>query len=267
MGRELAAWRPGRGTPRLLKSEGKDDQAWSVGGKAVWSLALRTVGAHAADTPLDEACPHAPVDPGGIRPRDDKRPQGASGALQDRRVALERSQGDLETERSERIAHALEAGASVRGLLQARRGTEAASEVLARLSERSLSGAGGNLPDQEADQLRQPPVGELDPFELGRDAVDVGRTSGSRPAPAAATLRRDREETGLDQSIEAAPCHVAVDAEHQRDLVRGKRIALAASVDKNPAKLRIAGRCQAIERHGGKRYPPAGDVMEQRRIR
>jgi hypothetical protein len=58
-----------------------------------------------------------------------------------------------------------------------------------------------------------------------------------------------------------------VDAEHQRDVVRGKRVALAASVEKNPAKLRIAGRCQAIERHSGKRYPPARDAMEQRRIR
>jgi hypothetical protein len=176
-------------------------------------------------------------------------------------------QRDLETERSERIAHALEAGTSVRGLLQARGGTEAASEVLARLSERSLSGAGRNLPDQEADQLRQPPVGELDPFQLRCDAVDIGRTSRSRAAPAAATLRRDREEPRLDESIEAAPSDVAVDAQHQRDLVRGKRIALAASVDENPAKLRIAGRCQAIERHSGKRYPPAGDLMEQRRIR
>jgi hypothetical protein len=228
---------------------------------------LHAAGAHAADTPLDETCPHAPVDPGGIRPRDDERPQGAGSALQDRRVALERLHGDLETERSKRVAYALEARTNVPGLLQTGCGTEAASEILARFSKRSLSRAGGNLPDQEADQLRQPPVGELDPLELGRDAVDVRRTSGSRSAPPAATLRRDREEPGLHQSIEAAACDVAVDAQHQRDLVRGKRTALAASVDQNPAKLRIAGRCQAIERHSGKRYPPASDVMEQRRIR
>jgi hypothetical protein len=233
----------------------------------VWSFTLRAVGAHAADTALDETCPHAPVDPGGIRPRDDERPQRAGGALQDRRVALERLHGGLKPERSERIAHALEAGTSVRGLLQAGGGTEAASEILARFSQRSRSGAGRNPSDQESDQLRQPPVGELHAFELGRDAVDVRGTSGSRPAPAAAALRGDREETGLDQSIEAAACDVAVDAQHQRSLVRGKRIASAASVEKDPAKLRIAGRCQAIERHSGKRYPPSGDVMEQRRIR
>jgi hypothetical protein len=233
----------------------------------VWSLTVRAFGAHAADTPLDETCPHAPVDPGRFGPRDDERPQRAGGALQDRRLALERLHGDLETERSERIAEALEAGTSVPGLLQAGCGTEAASEILARFSKRALSGAGGNPPDQEADQLRQPPVGELDPFQLGRDAVDVGRTSGSRSAPAAATLRRDREEAGLHESIEAAACDVAVDAEPERDLVRGKGIALAASVEKDPAKLRIAGRCQAIERHGRKSYPPARDVMEQRRIR
>jgi hypothetical protein len=228
---------------------------------------LHAVGPHAADSPLDETCPHAPVDPGGIRPRDDERPQRAGGALEGRRLALERLHGNLKAERSERIAHALETGTSVSGLLQAGCGTQAASEILARFSERSLSGAGWNLPDQEADQLGQPPVGELDPLELGRDAVDVGRTSGSGAAPGAATLRRDREEPGLHQSIEAAACDVAVDAQHQRGLVRGKRIASAASVDEKPAKLRIAGRCQAIERHSGKRYPPARDVMEQRRIR
>ena len=233
----------------------------------MWSLTLRAVGAQAADTPLDETRPHAPVDPGGIRPRDDERAQRAGGTLQDRRVALERLHGDLESERSERIAHALEAGTNVAGPLQAGCGTEAPSEVLAHFSERSLPGPGGNLPDQEADQLRQPPVGELDPFQLGGDAVDVGRTSRSRSAPPATTLRRHREESSLHQPIEAAPCDVAVDTEHQRNVARGKRIALAASVEKDPAKLRIAGRCQAIERHGGKRYPPAGGVMEQRRIR
>ena len=228
---------------------------------------MRAIGAHAADTPLDETCPHAPVDPGGIRPRDNEGSQRAGGGLQDRRVSLERLHGDLKTKRSERVAHAVEAGPSVPGLLQAGCCTEAASEVLARFSERSLSGAGGNPPDQEADQLRQAPVGELDSLQLRRDAVDVGRTSGSGSAPPPATLRRHRQESSLHQPIEAAACDVAVDAEHQRDVVRGKRIALAASVEKNPAKLRIAGRCQAIERHSGKRYPPARDAMEQRRIR
>lgn len=233
----------------------------------MWSLTSRAGGAQAADTPLDETCPHAPVDPGGIRPRDDKRPQRAGRALQDRRVALERLHGDLKAEGSERIAHALEARTNAAGRLQAGCGTDAASEVLAHLSERALPGPGGNLPDQEADQLRQPPVGELDPFQLRGNAVDVGRTSGSRSAPPAATLRRHREESSFHEPIEAAPCDVAVDTEHQCDVVRGKRIALAASVEKDPAKLRIAGRCQAIERHSRKRYPPAGDVMEQRRIR
>jgi hypothetical protein len=228
---------------------------------------LGAVGAHAADSPLDETGPHAPVDPGCIRPLDDERPQRAGGALQDRRVALERLHGDLKAERSEPIAHALEAGPNVAGPLQAGCGTEAASEILSRLSQRSLSATGGNLADQEADQFRQAPVGELDSVQLRRDTVDVGRTSGSRSAPAAATLRRHREESSLHQPIEAAPCDVAVDTEHARNVVRSKRIAPAASVEKNPAKLRIAGRCQAIERHGRKRYPPAGNVMEQRRIR
>ena len=228
---------------------------------------MRAVGAHAADPPLDETRPHAPVDHGRIRPRDDERPQGAGGALQDRRVALERLHGDLKAERSERIAHTLEAGTNVAGPLQAGCGSEAASEILAHFSERALPGPGGDLPDQEAYQLRQTPVGELDPFQLGGNAVDVRRTSGSRSAPPAATLRRHREESSLHQPIETAPCDVAVDTEHQRNVARGKRIALAASVEKDPAKLRIAGRCQAIERHSGKSYPPAGDVMDQRRIR
>jgi hypothetical protein len=155
----------------------------------------------------------------------------------------------LKAERSERITYPLEAGTDVSRCLQAGCGTQAAPEIRARFSERSLSTAGGNLPDQEADQLREAAVGELDSLQLRRDAVDLGRAACSGSAPVAATLERDREKSGLGQPIEAAARDVAVNAEHERDLVRGKRIAPASRVEENPAKLGIAGRCETVERH------------------
>jgi hypothetical protein len=219
------------------------------------SLALRAVGAHAADAALDEASPHASVDSGGIRTLHDERPQRARRALQDRRVSLERLHRDLETERSERIADALEAGTNVSRLLQAGCGSQAASEVLARFSEGSLPAAGRNPADQKADELRQPPVGELDAFQLGRDTVDVCRTPGTGSTPTALTFGRDHEESGPRQSVEPVACDIAVNAERQRDFVRGKRIVPRARVEKDPAKLGIAGRCEAVERHSGEKLP------------
>jgi hypothetical protein len=44
-----------------------------------------------------------------------------------------------------------------------------------------------------------------------------------------------------------------MNAERGGRLVSTKPFASAACVDKNPAKLGIAGRCEAVERHSGKR--------------
>jgi hypothetical protein len=66
-------------------------------------------------------------------------------------------------------------------------------------------------------------------------------------------LERNGEESGLRQSIEPAARDVSMNAELRGRLVRNKPFASAARVEKNPAKLGIAGRCEAIERHSAER--------------
>jgi hypothetical protein len=44
-----------------------------------------------------------------------------------------------------------------------------------------------------------------------------------------------------------------MNAELRGRLVRNKPFASAARVEKNPAKLGVAGRCEAIERHSAER--------------
>jgi hypothetical protein len=187
----------------------------------------------------------------GVWPRYDERPERAGSALEDRGVALVRLYRGVKAERSECTAGSLEAGTDVARRLQAGSGTQAATKLLARFSERFRPAAGRNLPDQKADQLRKPPVGELDSFELGRDAVDLGRASGSRSALPAQTLECHREKSGGRQPIKSVAGEVAVNAEKERGVVRGKWLAPASRVEKHPPKLGVAGRCKAVERHSG----------------
>jgi hypothetical protein len=161
----------------------------------------------------------------------------------------------VKAERSERIAHSLEAVAYARRGLQGGCCGEAAPEILARFAQRLFSRAGGQLPDEEADQLGEPPVGELDALELGRDAVHLRRASGTGAAPAAWALERDGEESRFREPVETAPGDVAVNAECHCDVVRGQRLAPTARVEENPAKLGIAGRCEAVERHRAETLP------------
>jgi hypothetical protein len=189
------------------------------------------------------------VNAAGIWPRYDERPERAGSALQDRGVALVRLDRGVKAERSECIAGSLEGGTDVARRLQAGSGTQAATKLLARFSEGFRPAAGRNLPDQKADQLRKPPVGELDSFELRRDAVDLGRASGSGSALPAQTLECHCEKSGGRQPIEAAAGDVAVNAENDRGLLRSKWLAPASRVEKYPAKLGVAGRCKAVERH------------------
>jgi hypothetical protein len=44
-----------------------------------------------------------------------------------------------------------------------------------------------------------------------------------------------------------------MNAERRSRLVRNKPVGSAARVEKDPAKLRIAGRCETVERHGTQR--------------
>jgi len=44
-----------------------------------------------------------------------------------------------------------------------------------------------------------------------------------------------------------------MNAERRSRLVRNKRFPSAARVEENPAKLGIAGRCEAVERHSSER--------------
>jgi hypothetical protein len=67
------------------------------------------------------------------------------------------------------------------------------------------------------------------------------------------TLERNGEEAGFRQSIEAATRDVSMNAERRGRLVRNEPMASAARVEKNPAKLGIAGRGEAVERHSSER--------------
>src|SRR5215207_1031285 len=242
---------------RPLTAERKQNRARSVLGKATRSLAGDLVGAYPAHAALEKPRPHASVDPTRVWLLHDERPQWAGGGFKDGGLSGDRFHRDLEAERSERITDPLQAGSEVSRRLQLGCGSQAASKVLARFSDRSLSAAGGNLPDQQADQLREAPVGEFNAFQLRRDAIDLGRPSSARSAPAAATLQREGQESGLLQPIEATARDVAVDTERRGDIVRGERIAAAAREEQKPAKLGIAGRCEAIERHTLRTYPSA----------
>jgi hypothetical protein len=249
------------------KPEREQDRARSVLGQAARHLAVNTIGAHSTHATLDQTGPHAPVDATGIGAVDDEGPERTRGRGQLRPVALERDHGSLKAERAERITHPLEPGRDLWRRLQTRGSAEIAAEILARIAERLLPAASGNLPDQERDQLGQAPVGELDSFELGRDAIDLGRTPGPGPAPAATSLEYDAKEARVHEPIEPAARDVAVHAELGRCLSGGEGIAPAARVQEDPPKLRIAGRCKAIKRHGRKSYPPAEIGSVRRRDR
>ena len=192
----------------------------------------------------------------------DQRPERARGGRQGRFVAFDRLHGRLEAEPSEPVTHALETAADVTRRAQRCCGTKAASEVLAGFTQNLLSAARGKLFDQEADQVGEAALRKLDGFELGCNAVDLGGPAGSRSTPAAAALERDGEEADVGQSIQPGARHVAVNAERRRGLVRGKRLAPTARVEQNPAKLRITGRSEAVERHAANASPCDDDVVE-----
>jgi hypothetical protein len=241
-----------------LKPERKQDRARGVLAQAAGRFASNPIGAHATHAALDQPGPHALVDPTYIGTLDDEGPERTRRRRQLRPVALERDDRDLKAERAERITYLLQSGSHASRRLQTGCGRELTAELLACLAERLRPTPSGNPLDQQADQLRQLPVGELDPLELRRDAVDLGGTPGSGTAPATAPLERDIEESRLGEAIEPTAGDVAVHVERDRSLSGGERIAPASRVQEDPPKLRIAGRCKPIERHGGKIYPPAG---------
>src|SRR5918996_675607 len=244
-----------RGGLRRLAWEREQDRAGGILGQAARRLALNAISADTVHASFDEAGPHASVDSTCIRTPDDEGTERAGRRRQFGPVALERHDGGLEAERAERIADLLESGRNVSRRLQARCGSERAAEILARLAERSPPAASGNLLHQNADQLGQAPVGKFDPFELRGDAIDLGRAPRSRPAPAAAPLARDREESGLDEPIEPAARNVSMHVQRSGRLRGGERVAANTRVHEDPPKLRIAGRFKTIKRHSRKSYP------------
>jgi hypothetical protein len=218
---------------------------------------VNAIGADATHATFDEARPHAAVDCAGIRTADDERPERTGGRRELGLVAVERDDRSLKAEPAECLTDVLEPCSDVCRPLQASGGGERAAELLTRLAERLRSTSRRDLLDQQRDQLGQAPVREFDPLELGRDAVDLGWTPSARPAPAPTPLGRDFEESGLDKPVEAAAGDIAMNTDHHGDVISGKRIAAAARVEQNPAKLGIAGRCEAIERHSGEKLPAA----------
>jgi hypothetical protein len=221
----------------------------------------------AVDATLDETRPHASIDATRIRALGDKGPERTGRRRELRPVTLERDHGNLKAERPERLAHSLESGSNVSRLFQTGCRGELSAEVLARLAESLLPAASGDLLDQERDQLRQSAVRKFDAFELGRDAVDLGRPPGSWAAPAGPPFERNGQESSIREPIEASAGYVAVRAECYRDFGGGERIAAASRVLEDPPKLRVAGRCKTVERHGRKTYPPEGSRREAERRR
>jgi len=201
------------------------------------------------DATLDQTGPHASVDASCTGIADDKGPERTRRGRQFRSIALERDDGNLKAEPAERITNSLESGRDVSRRLQRGRGGQPPAEFFACLTERLRPAARRNSHDQKAGQFGQAPVGELDAVEFGRDAIDLGRTSGSRPSPSAATLERDFEEACFGEPIEPAAGDVPVDFKFGRCISGGERVAPAPRVQEDPPKLRIAGRCKPIERH------------------
>jgi hypothetical protein len=218
------------------------------------------IGAHPAHATFDQARPHAAVDHACIATFDNQRPERTGCRRQFGLVAVERDDRGLKAEHAKRVAHLLEPRRDTSRPLQAGSGGQLAAEFRARLAERFGPSSYGNSLSEEGNQLGQAPVRELDSLELGRDAVDLRRPSGARSAPAAAPLGRNREESGLDQPVEAAASDVPMNAEYHGNIIGRKWIAAAACVEKDPAKLGIAGRCEAVERHSRERYPAAARV-------
>ncbi len=163
---------------------------------------------------------------------------------------VERDDGDLEAERTKRVTHQVDSCPEISRLPQSGTCAKLAAELLAYFSQRTRASASGDFRDEEADQLGEPSVGELDAFQLLRDSVDLGRASRSWTALSASSLERNGEEPGLNESIETAAGNVAVDVECFRCLRGGERLAPASRVQKNTSKLRIARSCKSVERRG-----------------
>jgi hypothetical protein len=251
------------------KPEREQDGARGVVSQAARRFAGDAIGAHAAHATLHQTGPHAPVDAAGIGAADDEGPERTCGRGEFRPIALDRDHGGLEAERAERITYPLEPGHDVARGLQTSRSGELPAEVLARFTKRLLPAASRNPLDQESDELGEPPVRELDPLELGRDVIDLGRTPRSGSASADGSLEDDAEEPGRHEAIETAARDITVHDELGRYLSGREGIAPPARVQEDPPKLRIASRGKAIERHGQKTYPcTARDAyrMRQRRI-
>jgi hypothetical protein len=259
----------------MIASEREQDGARRRLGEAGGGLAGDAVCAHIGHATLDQGGPHASVDGTRVRAADDQRPKRTGRGCQLRLALADRDDRRLEAELAQCLADAVESPREASRRLKAARTGQRAAEFLACLTERLGSPAPWNPLDEQSDELRQAPVGELDALELGRNAVDVGGTTAARAAPGAPPLGCDREKSGLHKPVEAVTSDVAVEAEGESGVMRSKRIAPGAGVEQNPAKLRIAGRCESVERHrrdGTRRRttlrrPEVGAREERRRAR
>jgi hypothetical protein len=232
-----------------LTTECQQDLAGLLAGLTARGLAIDTIRNEAGHATLDESRPHAMVDAHRFRALHDEGPKRTRRGRQFRPVALEGHKGNLKAEGTERLTDPFEAPSDGPRRRQSGGGGELTTEVLAHRAKCFRAPPGGNLLDQEADQLPQPAVGELDPLEFRRDAVDLGRTPCSRTAPATASLERNGEKSGFHEPVETTAGDVAVHVEVNRGLGGGKRIAPAARVQEDAPELRIAGSCESVERH------------------
>lgn len=230
-------------------TERKQDLAGVVSGLAARHLALHLIRYEASHSTLDETCPHALIDASCLRALQDEGPEWTRRGHQLRTVAADGDEGNLKAEGAKRITGPFEPPPDRPRGRHSGGGRKLAAIVLAHLAKCLRPPSSGNLLDQEADQLSQAAVGELDPFDFRRDAVDLRRAPCSRPAAATASLEGDGEKSGFHEPVETTAGDVAVRVEVNRSLGSGKWIAPAPRIQEDAPELRIAGGCEPVEGH------------------
>jgi hypothetical protein len=189
------------------------------------------------------------VDAVGVWSPDDERSERTRRRIEDRTVIRDGFHGGLEPERSKRIAQSLQPNPNMHRRSQTGGSGKCSPEVFARLAKCLRAASGGDFIDEESDKIREPAVGEFDPFEFRFDAVDLGRASGTWSGPAAGPLVCNRKETGLRQPVQAATGDIAVHAEGICGVRSRKRAAASTRIQQKRPQMWITRRGKTFEHH------------------
>ena len=153
--------------------------------EAVARLAHDLGGVDVVERGLEQPAPHAAVDLGELRSRDDERPQRAGRGRDHDGVVADLLDARLEPQPAERLTDALGAAAKVARRREPAPARERACELDSELAQPPFSAALGKRVDEEPDELRVVALRELDPGRLGSRRVDLR-------GPASAQGRYDR---------------------------------------------------------------------------